>query len=321
MEKFIQKALPPDARTAAVAVHAPYHASHLFSEEDIDEILSGVENISNMPSTIRLISGSSGDVAEGLSFGELLRRAVRDMLILPLDLTNVSRAIAQLVEAPTAAASWTVLPIGTSLGSSILSSVAARCRDRCAISTSIDDAVSQSAAPSPSSSSTGRPHESKIAIIGMAGRFPYAADLSSFWDLLYRGLDVHREVPADRFDARRHYDAAGRRKNTSRVLHGCWIREPGLFDARFFNISPKEAEQSDPGQRLALETAYEALEMAGVVPDRTPSTRRERVGVFYGMTSDDWREVNSGQDVDTYFIPGSVHPLPSGPTRLTCDGW
>ncbi len=38
-------------------------------------------------------------------------------------------------------------------------------------------------------------------------------------------------------------------------------------------------------------TAYEALEMAGFVADRTPSSQRDRVGVFYGTTSDDWREV------------------------------
>jgi naphtho-gamma-pyrone polyketide synthase len=140
----------------------------------------------------------------------------------------------------------------------------------------------------------------------MSGRFPDAANLGDFWDLLYEGRDVHRQIPEDRFNAELHYDNTGRRKNTSKVMNGCFIKQPGLFDAKFFNISPKEAEQSDPGQRMALETAYEALEMAGIVPDRTPSTQRDRVGVFYGMTSDDWREVNSGQNVDTYFIPGEL---------------
>ncbi|RJE19625.1 polyketide synthase [Aspergillus sclerotialis] len=77
-------------------------------------------------------------------------------------------------------------------------------------------------------------------------------------------------------------------------------------------MSPKEADQSDPGQRLALLTCVEALEMAGFVPDRTASTKRDRVGVFYGMTSDDWREVNSGQDVGTYFIPGGNRAFTSG---------
>ena len=56
-------------------------------------------------------------------------------------------------------------------------------------------------------------------------------------------------------------------------------------------MSPREAENTDPAQRLAIMTAYEALEMAGFVPDRTPSSQRDRVGVFYGTTSDDWREV------------------------------
>ena len=58
--------------------------------------------------------------------------------------------------------------------------------------------------------------------------------------------------------------------------------------------------------RLGLASAYEALEMAGYVPNRTPSTRLERIGTFYGQTSDDWREINAAQDVDTYFITGGV---------------
>ena len=68
-------------------------------------------------------------------------------------------------------------------------------------------------------------------------------------------------------------------------------------------MSPRESSKTDPAQRLAITTAYEALEMAGFVPNTTPSTQRNRVGIFYGMTSDDWREVNSGQNLDIYFIP------------------
>ena len=52
--------------------------------------------------------------------------------------------------------------------------------------------------------------------------------------------------------------------------------------------------------------------MAGFVPNRTPSTQRNRVVVFYGMTSDDWREVNRGQNVDTYFIPGENRAFTPG---------
>lgn len=98
---------------------------------------------------------------------------------------------------------------------------------------------------------------------------------------------------------------SGKRKNTSKVSWGCWLDNPDLFDASFFCISPREAPQVDPAQRLALMTAYEAIEQAGVVPGRTPSTQENRVGVFYGVTNNDWCESNSGQDIDAYYIPGA----------------
>ncbi|GAW18495.1 hypothetical protein ANO14919_079710 [Xylariales sp. No.14919] len=138
----------------------------------------------------------------------------------------------------------------------------------------------------------------------MSGRFPGGADdIGAFWDLLRQGLDVHEQVPPMRW-SKAHVDETGARKNTSATPFGCWLSDPAAFDARFFNISPREAPQIDPAQRIALMTAYEALEQAGIVPDTTPSTRRDRIGVFYGVTSNDWMETNSAQDIDTYFIPG-----------------
>jgi iron transport multicopper oxidase len=71
-------------------------------------------------------------------------------------------------------------------------------------------------------------------------------------------------------------------------------------------MSPKEALQTDPMQRLALVTAYEALEISGYVPNRTRSTALNRIGTFYGQTSDDYRDVNSSQDIGTYFITGGI---------------
>ena len=108
------------------------------------------------------------------------------------------------------------------------------------------------------------PSQSKIAIVGMSCRMPGGAtDTEKFWELLENGLDVHRKIPADRFDVETHYDPAGKRVNASHTPYGCFIDEPGLFDAPFFNMSPREAQQTDPMQRLALVTAYEALEKAG----------------------------------------------------------
>ncbi|OCL05426.1 ketoacyl-synt-domain-containing protein [Glonium stellatum] len=153
---------------------------------------------------------------------------------------------------------------------------------------------------------------SKIAIVGISGRFPSANDVSEFWDLLFKGLDVHKVVPPLRWDAKSHVDTSDKpRKNTSATPYGCWLDEPGLFDARFFGMSPREAEQADPAQRLALTTAYEALEDGGIVPG-TRSTQSDRVGVVYGVTSNDWMETNSAQDIDTYLIPGGNRAFVTG---------
>ena len=153
---------------------------------------------------------------------------------------------------------------------------------------------------------------SDIAIVGMSGRFPDAANLEKFWELLEKGLDVHREVPPDRYNVKTHTDPTSKKKNTSHTPYGNFIENPGLFDARFFNMSPREAKQTDPMQRLELVTAYEAMEMAGIVPGRTDSTQPDRIGTFYGMTSDDWREINAAQEIDTYFISGGVRAFGAG---------
>ena len=157
--------------------------------------------------------------------------------------------------------------------------------------------------------------QSKIAIVGMSCRMPGGAtDTDKFWELLEGGLDVHRRIPADRFDVESHHDITGKKMNTSHTAYGCFIDEPGLFDAPFFNMSPREAEQTDPMQRLALITAYEALESSGYVANRTRATNLARIGTWYGQASDDYREVNTAQEISTYFIPGGCRAF--GPGRI-----
>lgn len=119
-------------------------------------------------------------------------------------------------------------------------------------------------------------------------------------------------MPKDRFNVKTHYDPTSKLKNTTHTPYGCFLENPGLFDPRFFNMSPREAAQTDPMQRLMITTAYEAMEMAGIVPGRTPSTKADRIGTFYGQTCDDWREVNAAQDIDTYFISGGVRAFGAG---------
>jgi monodictyphenone polyketide synthase len=79
-------------------------------------------------------------------------------------------------------------------------------------------------------------------------------------------------------------------------------------------MSPREAQQTDPMQRLALVTAYEALEQAGVVCNRTAATNAHRIGTFYAQASDDYREINTAQEIRNYFISGGCRAF--GPGRI-----
>lgn len=111
------------------------------------------------------------------------------------------------------------------------------------------------------------------------------------------------QIPKSRFDLREHFDASGNGKNKTSTSSGCFLDNPGLFDSRLFNVSPWEAIQMDPLQRLILMSSYEALEMAGY-GQHSPSTASKRVSTYVGQVTDDWRSVNECQGIDIYYIPG-----------------
>lgn len=305
LEQLLKVSPFSESKPVRVSVFAPYHTSHLYTDADVDSILaaSSKEILTSYAPKRPVFSNVTGRVIPASDYGSLLRTALQEILMEPIRWDKLLEGTAEAFTA-TGITKCTITPFIANGAQSL----AAALTYAGVGSVKIDsDHTDSNGLPQ-----TARPKQSKIAIVGFSGRFPDAASTEKFWDLLHQGLDVHREIPKDRFDVDAHYDATGKKKNTSRIRHGCFIEEPGLFDARFFNMSPREAANSDPGQRLAITTAYEAFEMAGFVPNRTASTQRDRVGIFYGMTSDDWREVNSGQNVDTYFIPGGNRAFTPG---------
>ncbi len=120
----------------------------------------------------------------------------------------------------------------------------------------------------------------------MACRFPGAPDISAFWRLLEAGENAVMEgVPgsgAGRVGAL-FPDAA---VQSEACRFGAYLDELDLFDAEFFRISPVEAQLLDPQQRLMLETSWQALEDAGVAPDRLKGSR---TGVFAGISNNEYR--------------------------------
>jgi naphtho-gamma-pyrone polyketide synthase len=290
-------------------IELPYHSSQLFNSSDIDEAVGHFHEfmLKSYKPRFRILSAASGHPIAADSYRTLLQAIVSDTLQNPL---RWDRVLPTIAESVSNFKQCTIYPL-SSTSSQLLSSTLTRNTN---VEVSISDLVDSGSSPS-SSGHTGKFDHSKIAIIGYSGRFPDAASNEEFWDLLHAGLDVHRTIPEDRFDWKAHFDATGKKRNTSRIQYGCFIKEPGLFDTRFFNMSPRECENTDPAQRLAITATYEAIEMAGLVPNRTPSTQQDRIGVFFGITSDDWREVNSGQNVDTYFIPGGNRAFVPGRIR------
>ncbi|KAL9101302.1 MAG: hypothetical protein Q9163_003414 [Psora crenata] len=312
LDALLQKPPFTTLKLVRIPIHAPYHAAHLYGPSDVDAILkaSNMVLFDSLATRIPFVSCSTGKVVPTSDYASVIRTALQDILIEQLRWDKVLKECGTWAVTTDAITQSNVYPI---LGTPNFSqSLAASLKQILKVDTMVSTAETEDAENRDNARPTGKVSESKIAIVGYSGRFPDAESNQKFWDLLHKGLDVHREIPQDRFDVKAHFDPTGKTKNTSRVQYGCFINEPGLFDARFFNMSPREAANTDPGQRLAITTAYEALEMAGFVPDRTPSSQRNRVGTFYGMTSDDWREVNSGQNVDTYFIPGGNRAFTPG---------
>src|SRR5713226_9706511 len=119
----------------------------------------------------------------------------------------------------------------------------------------------------------------------MSCRFPGAPDLDAFWRLLIEGVDAVGEVPPDRWDPATFYspDPAAPGKSISRW--GGFLDQIDQFDAEFFHLSPREAREMDPQQRLMLELAWEAMEDAGL-PRET--LKGSRAGVFIGAALSDY---------------------------------
>ncbi|MEV5432439.1 SDR family NAD(P)-dependent oxidoreductase [Streptomyces sp. NPDC052701] len=133
----------------------------------------------------------------------------------------------------------------------------------------------------------------RVAVVGMSGRYPDAANLRQFWANLRDGRDSVREVPADRWDMSRYYDPRPGRKGKTYCNAMGHLEDADCFDPLFFNISPAEAEGIDPQHRLFLQEAYRAFEDAGYDPG---STNRTKCGVYLGISGNEYSFLVSGND-------------------------
>ncbi|WP_070010478.1 type I polyketide synthase, partial [Streptomyces abyssalis] len=105
------------------------------------------------------------------------------------------------------------------------------------------------------------PEPLRIAIVGMAGMFPGAEDLSTFWANVLAGKDCVTEVPGERWDPELYYSPDGDGERTPSRWGGFLPEIP--FDPLSFGIPPASLASIEPVQLLALEAARRALADAG----------------------------------------------------------
>ncbi len=124
---------------------------------------------------------------------------------------------------------------------------------------------------------------SSIAIVGMAGRFPGAQNIDEFWRNLCTGVEsISRFADAELEDS----FGADIRNAANFIKARPILENVEQFDAEFFGMYAREAELTDPQQRIFLECCWEALEDAGC----DPAAYRGSIGVF------------AGSSINTYFL-------------------
>ena len=151
-----------------------------------------------------------------------------------------------------------------------------------------------------------------VAVIGLGCRLPGGINgPEQYWEFLENGTDAVTVVPSDRWDAEAFYDPDPMAPGRMPSKWGAFLSDVAGFDADFFGISPREAVAMDPQQRVALEVAWEALENAGLQPDRLAETRAAvMLGVYYNEYQS--LAVQNLNTMDAYSATGNAHSVTVG---------
>lgn len=139
----------------------------------------------------------------------------------------------------------------------------------------------------------------EVAVVGFAGRFAGARNTDEFWRNLRDGVEsisfftkeelLAAGVEPEQLDAPEYVPAKG------------ILEDVDLFDAAFFDFSPREAEMLDPQHRVMLECAVEAFEHAGYYPE----SFKGRVGVYTGVSAGSYLDANLSSHADLIERVGS----------------
>jgi acyl transferase domain-containing protein/NADPH:quinone reductase-like Zn-dependent oxidoreductase/acyl carrier protein/short-subunit dehydrogenase len=157
-----------------------------------------------------------------------------------------------------------------------------------------------------------------IAIIGRSCRLPGADDVERFWQLLVERRCAVRAIDGDRWATGRFLHHRKGEPGKAYTFAAGVLDDVWGFDPTVFSISPREAEQMDPQQRIALQLVWEALEDAGVPPSKLAGTE---TGVFVGASALDYasRGIFDPAGIDAYFATGNALSIVSNRISYAFD--
>jgi len=118
-----------------------------------------------------------------------------------------------------------------------------------------------------------------IAVIGMSCRFSQIDNLEDFWNVLSNGKSVISKIPNDRWNHDEYFDPNPDTPLKTNQNSGALLKDINHFDPYFFHVSPKEAIEMSPSQKLMMELAWESYENSSLTKDEFYGSK---TGVYIG---------------------------------------
>lgn len=150
--------------------------------------------------------------------------------------------------------------------------------------------------PAVKEENVGSFEKEKISIIGMSCRFPGAANLEEFYNLLKEKRDAIKKHKPERWKS----------SADDSINYFGAIENFDEFCPDVFGITDMEAQAMDPQQRLLLEQTWLAIEDSGLSP---LDLKSQQVGVYIGISSHDYSDLIQSVGANIFKITGNSQSI------------